>query len=110
MNDFEKALEECDVEIQERYKYICQQLNEIAELALELVKLKEAGNVELEIAKRQGDKAKVNLIKIGLKKVDEVIVENDERYEILLDLRDEMEAEVLGEDVSEKIKTQLLLM
>lgn len=34
----------------------------------------------LSLAKRMGDKAKVNLIKIGLKKVDDAIEENEKRY------------------------------
>lgn len=96
MDDFIKALDECDAEVVERYKYICEQLDQSAGLSMELVGVKEAGKVEMEIAKRMGDKAKVNQIKMGLKQVDEAEEENDRRYDLLLDLRDEMEAEVMG--------------
>ncbi|NMA49628.1 MAG: hypothetical protein GX947_07665 [Tissierellia bacterium] len=102
MDDFIKILEGCDAEIQERYKYICEQLNQSAELSMEIIEAKEISNVEIEIARRMGDKARENQIKMGLKQIEKADQENEERYDILLDLRDEMEKEIMGIGVKGK--------
>lgn len=108
--DFNKALEECDFEVQARCSYIDEQLDTTSDAILELTALKEQWLVERDIADRLGEKEDELQAKFKIKEVESRINYMEDRYEVLQDLWDELYFGVMGLDRKTKNRKSLKLI
>lgn len=92
---FIEILEQCDVEVQVKYNYINDLLDDtddsIVQANYELVELK----TDLELAYRLRDTVKENEIKANIEKIIKRLDYLNEKYETLLDMWDELFIDII---------------